>query len=250
MGARKGRDVPAWFTSEPEFVSTTFQATNLGVDCAILSMIGNMYGFMIKCPEFGDRRMAPEINGSVEGRIGRGIAAYHSSVGAPAAAMLMETLIASGVKKIVMFGYAGSLSNECRVGDILVPDWGVREEGTSYHYLPGSVGVRASDMLVTRLCESLGRRHFHRGGIWSTDAAYRETRGKILKYAKKGIMAVDMESTGLMAIAMYRSAEFAPLVVISDELFGDRWVPDFDSPKVRRASMTACRAALRALGCR
>jgi len=250
MVSRKRQEIPTWFTPERGFVSTAYQAENLGIDSAILSMIGSMYEFMVGCPEFGHRRKAPEVNGSVEGRIGRRAAVYHTSVGAPAAAMLMETLIASGVDKFVMFGYAGSVSKECRIGDILIPGWGIREEGTSYHYLPGSTTVRASDDLVERLCESLSRGSCHRGGIWTTDAPYRETRGRILRYAKKGIQAVDMESTALMAVAMRRRVKFASLIVISDELFGDKWVPDFDGPKVRRASKVACKAALRALGCR
>lgn len=91
--------------------------------------------------------------------------------------MLMDALVASGVDEFVMFGYAGSVSKECEIGDILVPDWDSREEGTSYHYVPGSKAVRASDDLVERLCESLARGCYHRGGIWTTDAPYRETRG-------------------------------------------------------------------------
>lgn len=65
-----------------------------------------------------------------------------------------------------------------------------------------------------------------------------------MRYAKKGIQAVDMESTALMAVAMRRRVKFAPVLVISDELFGDKWVPGFDAPKVRKSSRIACEAIL------
>ncbi len=61
-------------------------------------------------------------------------------------------------------------------------------------------------------------------------------------------MAVDMETTGLMAVAMRRRVKFASVVVISDELFGDKWVPDFEGAEVKRASRTACKAILETLG--
>jgi uridine phosphorylase len=247
MANRKNYQVPAWFTSEREFVPPTYQAGNLGVRSAMLSMIGRMYEFVVKRPEFRNSRRAPELNGSVEGRIGSRTAVFHASPGAPAASMLMETLIASGMDEFIMFGYAGSVSEECRVGDILIPDWGVREEGTSYHYLPGSTAVRVSNDLAERISESLGPATCHRGGIWTTDAPYRDTKGKVVRYSRKGIRAVDMESTGLMAVAMSRRVKFASVVVISDELFGDRWVPDFECSEVSRASRVACKAVLKTL---
>lgn len=241
------RQSPAWFSTEREFISTTYQAANLGVRSAVLSMIGKMYEFMVELPDFVDGRKAPEFNGSIEGRIGLRAAIFHTSAGAPAAAMLMETLIASGVKEFVMFGYAGSLSKEYRVGDILIPEWGVREEGTSYHYLPGSKSVKASNALVRRLSESLGPSNCRKVGIWTTDAPYRETRTKVLRYAKRGVAAVDMESTALMAVAMLRRVDFAPVVVISDELFGAKWFTDFNGARVRKASKKGGRAVLKAI---
>jgi uridine phosphorylase len=184
------------------------------------------------------------MNGAMDGRLGRKMVVYESSVGAPAAAMIMETLVASGIKRVVLVGVAGSISSECRIGDVVVPTWGVREEGTSYHYVPGKVKVKASESLATAIGGHLGQGRFKEGGVWTVDAPYRETKGKIKKYSKQGVVAVDMESTALMAVAMCRKIEFAPVLVISDEAFGEKWVPEFHGPKVRRASEAVCRSVV------
>ena len=59
-------------------------------------------------------------------------------IGAPAACVVLEGLIAFGVKRFVSVGFAGSLQPDLRIGDIVVCDKAIRDEGTSYHYLPAS----------------------------------------------------------------------------------------------------------------
>ncbi|MEL9940668.1 MAG: hypothetical protein QW348_07570 [Ignisphaera sp.] len=40
-----------------------------------------------------------------------------------------------------------------------------------------------------------------KGGVWTTDAIFRETIGKVIEYSSKRIYGVDMESTALMTVA-------------------------------------------------
>jgi len=42
-------------------------------------------------------------------------------VGAPYAAMLLETLIAWDVEKIIFFGWCGAISHDVKIGDIIIP---------------------------------------------------------------------------------------------------------------------------------
>jgi len=235
---------PVWFTKEQEIIPTDFQAAELRVENAVIALTRHFYPRIVRAAGFRDRGKAPPMNGAIDGRLGRKMVVYESSVGAPAAAMIMETLVASGIKRVVLVGVAGSISSECRIGDVVVPTWGVREEGTSYHYVPGKVKVKASESLATAIGGHLGQGRFKEGGVWTVDAPYRETKGKIRKYSKLGVVAVDMESTALMAVAMCRKIEFAPVLVISDEAFGEKWVPEFHGPKVRRASEAVCRSVV------
>src|SRR5258707_15520027 len=67
---------------------------------------------------------------------GRRLAVFHPGVGAPLAAAFLEEMIAIGCRKFTVCGGAGVLRSEIAVGHVLVPSVAVRDEGTSYHYLP------------------------------------------------------------------------------------------------------------------
>ena len=58
-------------------------------------------------------------------------------LGAPAAAQLMDFLISCGCRKIISTGSCGVLTNLAE-NEFLIPVKALRDEGTSYHYLPAS----------------------------------------------------------------------------------------------------------------
>ena len=61
---------------------------------------------------------------------------FHPGVGAPLAAGLLEEVIALGCDTFVVCGGAGVLGENLEVGSLLIPISAIRDEGTSYHYLP------------------------------------------------------------------------------------------------------------------
>ena len=212
---------------------------------AVICYTSDFYRRLVKAFGAAKSKDAPMFDGAVSGKIVKGTALYQSSVGAPAAAMMLEEAIASGVRRILMLGLAGSVSPSVRIGDMVVPTWGLREEGTSHHYFSASHRARPSRQLTARLERVIEADQFFEGGVWSIDSAFRETRAKVARYAKMGVLAIDMETTALMCVAEYRDVEFAALLVISDELFGKTWNPAFGSPKVNRAVDAACESAVR-----
>ena len=58
--------------------------------------------------------------------------------GAPGAAVALEELYAMGCETFIVCGGAGALTNDSKVGEIIVPVSAIRDEGTSYHYLAPS----------------------------------------------------------------------------------------------------------------
>ncbi|MBM4457853.1 MAG: purine-nucleoside phosphorylase, partial [Chloroflexi bacterium] len=74
---------------------------------------------------------------------GRRVALCHPGVGAALAAGMLEEVIALGCRKFIACGGAGVLNREIAVGHLVVPTSAVRDEGTSYHYLPPSREVAA-----------------------------------------------------------------------------------------------------------
>ncbi len=170
----------------------------------------------------------------------------HSHVGAPAVVLLLEPLIAAGVRRVIFLGIAGSLRPEAPIGTIVLPEWAIREEGTSHHYLPASILPRASGELLNRLQEELERLGEGplRGGVWTTDAPFVETRGKVRRYAEMGALAVEMECSALMALSQVRGFDFAAGLVITDELFGERWRAEFRGKRVREGERKLLSAAI------
>ncbi len=237
-----------WFSRAPELIAPSVGAVNLGVENAVICNVGGCFECLRRRLEFRNAKRALRINGSLgRGLLGKDIVVYKAMVGAPAATLVMETLIASGVRKIVMLGLAGSLTEACEIGDIVVPSWGLREEGTSYHYLPASEAPKPSKRLSDEVVRALGKGGATRGGVWTTDAPYRETRDKIRAYAKSGVVAVEMECTALMSVAMMRKAEFAAALAISDTVHGDTWEEGFHSDDLMKAIPSMSKASVKAL---
>ena len=169
-----------------------------------------------------------------------------SFIGAPATVMVLEELIACGAKKFVFIGIAGGLRKEASIGTIVIPNEAIREEGTSYHYLPEGINPKPSKKVLTALEASLKEMGipYLKGKVWSTDAVYREMRSKIEFYSKEGVLAVDMETSAILALAMYRKVEIGTILVISDELFHKKWKPLFISKKVNKSLDKVSRIAL------
>jgi uridine phosphorylase len=165
-----------------------------------------------------------------------------SPMGAPMAVMLLEQLIALGARHFLYVGFCGALATSYQIGDYFLPNQAMREEGTSYHYLPAEVIPTSSVRLNAILLTQAANRHVlvRQGPIWSTDAPYRETAQKIQHYQNAGVHAVDMEMAALFAVSHYRGCEITALLIVSDECYHTTWKPGFGMQRLRHA----CRQAV------
>lgn len=163
------------------------------------------------------------------GQPGEGPDLVGPALGAPAAVFLLERIIALGARHIVTLSTCGSLQKDIHIGDIILPDDALSEEGTSVHYgLSGSVS-RADSYLHDKLESALLQKGypFRKGRIWTTDAPFRETLEKVRSYRDEGILGVDMEISAMMTVSAFRGVSLANLLVVSDELGDLRWKPGF-----------------------
>ena len=165
--------------------------------------------------------------------------------GAPMAAMVLENLAALGVSKVVSIGTAGSLQRHIPVGQIVVCDRAVRDEGVSHHYLPPGHFAHASPDLTAQLHQAVG--HATLGASWTIDAPFRETVEEARHYQAAGVLCVEMEAAALMAVAEVRGIEFATAFAISDSLAELQWDPQFRAPETTEGLHRLYEAALRAL---
>ena len=156
---------------------------------------------------------------------GRPVAVFHPGVGAPLAAALLEEVIALGARALIACGGGGVLDPQLPVGHPIVPTAAIRDEGTSYHYLPPAREVAASPAGVAALSETL-RRHdvpYTLGKTWTTDAFYRETPAKVARRRAEGCLTVEMEAAALFAVAHFRGVTLAQLLYAGGDSSGPTW---------------------------
>jgi uridine phosphorylase len=156
---------------------------------------------------------------------GKQLAVFHPGVGAPLAVSFFEEMIALGCTKFIACGGAGVLDGTLAVGHIVVPDIAVRDEGTSYHYLPPAREVSASPTGVAAL-ETVLQAHnceYVVGKTWTTDGLYRETVAKVKRRRAEGCITVEMEVASFFAVAQFRGVTFAQLLYSGDDVSSEKW---------------------------
>lgn len=156
---------------------------------------------------------------------GRRVALFHPGVGAPLAAALLEEVIALGCRKLIACGGAGVLDRAIAAGHLVVPTSAVRDEGTSYHYLPPSREAAPSAAGLAAIEGVLRGRGvpYVTAKTWTTDAIYRETRSRMALRREEGCVTVEMEAAALFAVAEFRGVHLAQILYGGDNLDADEW---------------------------
>lgn len=156
---------------------------------------------------------------------GRRLAFFHPGIGAPLAAAMLEEVIAVGCNKFIACGGAGALASHITLGHLIIPTSAVRDEGTSYHYLPPSREVAATPDAVRAIEQTLQRDNvpFVAGKTWTTDAIYRETPNKIGLRRDEGCLTVEMEAAAFFAVAQFRGVTFGQILYGGDDLSSETW---------------------------
>lgn len=142
------------------------------------------------------------------------------AVGAPFAVLVAEELFASGCRLLVSVTSAGQLVPAATPSPYFVLiERALRDEGTSYHYLPPAayVSIRDEALTVARsaltafpgMCE---------GGAWTTDAPFRETEEAIAFARAENLLAVEMEAAGLYALAQAKGYPIACFAHVTNRM--------------------------------
>jgi uridine phosphorylase len=128
------------------------------------------------------------------------------AVGAAFAVLIAEELFASGCKLLLSMTSAGQILPVQAPPYFVVIDRALRDEGTSYHYLPTADFSVADEGLVRLAREAMtaAGTAVQVGATWTTDAPFRETAEAVESAKAAGILAVEMEAAALYAFAAAR----------------------------------------------
>ncbi len=143
-----------------------------------------------------------------------------SAVGASFAVLVAEQLFASGCRLLVSVTSAGQILPVRPPPYFIVIDRALRDEGTSYHYLPAGDYSRAEPRLVEMARKALSgsQTPIEVGPTWTTDAPFRETAAAIASARDMGVLAVEMEAAALYAFAAARQRPVLCLAHVTNQM--------------------------------
>ena len=141
-------------------------------------------------------------------------------VGAPFAVLVAEELFASGCRLLISITSAGQILPLGPPPYVILIEKALRDEGTSYHYVPPAPYSHLDHILREMICAQWdhGRLPLHVGASWTTDAPFRETEAMIARYRAKGIMAVEMEAAALYALAQARQYQIICFAHVTNQM--------------------------------
>ena len=142
------------------------------------------------------------------------------AVGASFAVLLAEQLFVSGCRLLISITSAGQIVAQGPPPYFVVIDRALRDEGTSYHYLPPAEFAEADPALAEAAFAALRqtRLRVYRGAAWTTDAPFRETAGAIERCRARNILAVEMEAAALYAFARARRKPVLCLAHVTNQM--------------------------------
>jgi uridine phosphorylase len=142
------------------------------------------------------------------------------AVGASFAVLVAEQLFVSGCELLISIASAGQILASGPPPYYVLVERALRDEGTSYHYLPASPFVEAdADLLAlaARAFSGLGCR-VRSGASWTTDAPFRETAAAIEARRRQGILTVEMEAAALLAFGRATGKPVLCLAHVTNQL--------------------------------
>jgi uridine phosphorylase len=142
------------------------------------------------------------------------------AVGGSFAALLAEQLFVSGCQLLVSITSAGQILPVRPPPYFVLIEKALRDEGTSYHYLPPGKYAhinRALGCMLQRTFEKF-QPSVECGSAWTTDAPYRETAEAIAAAHAEKILAVEMEAASLYAFAQARQKQVVCFAHITNRM--------------------------------
>lgn len=147
-----------------------------------------------------------------------GIVGY--AVGSSFSVLVAEQAFVCGCELLISIASAGQIADHAPPSYHILIDRALRDEGTSYHYLPAAPFAAADPDLI-----AMARRAFVHadgpvltGATWTTDAPFRETEAAIARRKAEGLLAVEMEAAALYAFARAQGRPVLCLAHVTNQL--------------------------------
>jgi uridine phosphorylase len=88
---------------------------------------------------------------------------------------------------------------------------------------------------------------YYVGPVCTTDAPYRVTKSKINYLQRKGVLGIDMESSAIFALGIYRKVKVGCILVASSNVTQPKTTIGFYTEKLRGAMLKAVKISIEAV---
>ena len=143
------------------------------------------------------------------------ILAVSTGIGGPSASIAIEELHNIGVDTMIRIGSCGALQSNLKLGDLVIAEGAIREEGASKKYV-NPIFPAAPDFHVLKAivetCEE-NNYDYHLGTVLTHDSFYTDDHKEVEKHwAKHGALGADLETSTLLTVGRIRNIRTASIL--------------------------------------
>ena len=153
---------------------------------------------------------------SVEGTYkGLPVIAVSTGVGGSSCSLAVEELHNLGVHTMVRVGSAGALQKDIDLGDLIIGEGAIRDDGVSKTYADPIYPAAPNHELLEKIVEVCKDNdyRYHTGIIHSHETFYHDTNAEEeVKWSKLGVLGADFESAGLFVVGRIRGCRCASIL--------------------------------------
>jgi uridine phosphorylase len=161
-----------------------------------------------------------------------------TGMGGPSAAIVLEELIALGVRGAVRVGTCGALDAALRTGELIAASSVLAADGASR-----ALGAPPRLDLDAELAARLAARAAHAGPVVSADLFYDHDDARAAGWRAEGALVRDLETAALAAVAARHGVAFGAVLAVVSDAAGSR----LDDDGVAHAGEAVGRAGAAAL---
>lgn len=153
---------------------------------------------------------------SVKGKYkGTDISIVSTGIGGASACIALEELIACGGEYFIRIGSLGAYQENIDIGDLIIAEGAVREEGASKMYIGENYPAVANMEIVEKLKRKALELNYphHLGLVRSHDSFYIDNENDVVEYwSQKGVLGGDMETATLITLGRLRGVKVGSIL--------------------------------------
>ena len=152
------------------------------------------------------------------------VIAMSTGMGGPSTAIGVEELANIGVEAMIRIGSCGALRSGIKLGDLVIVNGAVRDDGTSKAYIEQSYpSIPDTELLMDVIQAAKDKEYPYHVGIGrSHDCLYGDPKNNLDAYwGSKGVISSDMETATLFVVGSLRGVKTASILNNVVEVDGD-----------------------------